>query len=390
MESRRHRARGSLVLLVVLVLEVAPWIGSGSGADCPAGCWCLESSRTASCSGLTTAPSSLPRYIQTLSLTGGDLVNLHSLRSMSQLTALNVSSNQLRRLEPGLFSGLSALRSLDLSDNPLCNVPPGALQELLNLSSLHLSRVLSEKPDKGNDEHEKSPDGENVQCAGVLHGLLSAPFLRILDLSRNDLMSLTLTQLPTLREVDLRYNSLCSLSNITFSEAMEIEFLDLRNNKFEGVSVAELEGLKRAGKNGVHMRLSGNPFVCDCELRDFVSWLMNHSDMIQDLAEIHCASPAILKGAILSQLTIADLSCELGPQLPVVLQTSYVFLGLVLAVVGVVFLLVLYLNRQGIKRWAIEGREFCLDRMANSYYYRYEHEVPQLAGGSEELTSVHA
>uniref|UniRef100_A0A8C4Q4A7 Trophoblast glycoprotein n=1 Tax=Eptatretus burgeri TaxID=7764 RepID=A0A8C4Q4A7_EPTBU len=295
---------------------------------------------------------------------------------MHPIHLLPHSSNQLRQIEPGLFSVLSALHSLDLSDNPLCNVPPGALQELLNLSSLHLSRVLSEKPDDGNDGHEKSPEGENVQCPGVLHGLLSAPFLHFLDLSRNDLMSLTLTQLPALRQLDLRYNSLCSLSNITFSEAMEIEFLDLRNNKFKGISVAGLEGLKKARKNGIHVRLSGNPFVCDCKLRDFVSWLVNHSFMIQDRAEIHCASPAMLKGAILSQLTVANLSCELGPQHPVVLQTSYVFLGLVLAVVGVVFLLVLYLNRQGIKRWAIEGREFCLDRMANSYYYRYEHEAP--------------
>ncbi|KFO84370.1 Trophoblast glycoprotein-like, partial [Buceros rhinoceros silvestris] len=38
---------------------------------------------------------------------------------------------------------------------------------------------------------------------------------------------------------------------------------------------------------------------------------------------------------------------------------------------GIVFLMVLYLNRRGIKRWLHNLREACRDQM-EGYHYRYE------------------
>ncbi|CAL8249678.1 unnamed protein product [Boreogadus saida] len=53
------------------------------------------------------------------------------------------------------------------------------------------------------------------------------------------------------------------------------------------------------------------------------------------------------------------------------LQTSYAFLGWVLGLVGMVSVLVLYLNRKGMKRWVTETREACRDALAG-YRHRYE------------------
>ncbi|KAG1936149.1 trophoblast glycoprotein [Pimephales promelas] len=61
------------------------------------------------------------------------------------------------------------------------------------------------------------------------------------------------------------------------------------------------------------------------------------------------------------------------------LEPSYVFLGMVLALIGVIFLLVLYLNRKGIKKWIYNIRDACRDHM-EGYHYRYEiNSDPRLA-----------
>uniref|UniRef100_A0A6I8PDK4 LRRCT domain-containing protein n=1 Tax=Ornithorhynchus anatinus TaxID=9258 RepID=A0A6I8PDK4_ORNAN len=52
------------------------------------------------------------------------------------------------------------------------------------------------------------------------------------------------------------------------------------------------------------------------------------------------------------------------------LEASYVFFGLVLALIGGVFMLVLYLNRRGLQRWLATVRAACRDQM-EGYHYRY-------------------
>ena len=59
-----------------------------------------------------------------------------------------------------------------------------------------------------------------------------------------------------------------------------------------------------------------------------------------------------------------------GPEL----EASYVFFGLVLALIGLIFLMVLYLNRRGIQRWMRNLREACRDQM-EGYHYRYEQDA---------------
>uniref|UniRef100_A0A8C0HAQ4 Trophoblast glycoprotein n=1 Tax=Chelonoidis abingdonii TaxID=106734 RepID=A0A8C0HAQ4_CHEAB len=76
-----------------------------------------------------------------------------------------------------------------------------------------------------------------------------------------------------------------------------------------------------------------------------------------------------LKNATITQLRSRPALRRINIQSQ--LQTSYVFLGIVLALIGAIFLLVLYLNRKGIKKWMYNIRDACRDHM-EGYHYRYE------------------
>ncbi|XP_034523489.1 trophoblast glycoprotein-like [Ailuropoda melanoleuca] len=96
-----------------------------------------------------------------------------------------------------------------------------------------------------------------------------------------------------------------------------------------------------------------------------------------------CAAPRALQDRPFLDLDEARLRCTdgdadgrgeevevAGPEL----EASYVFFGLVLALIGLIFLMVLYLNRRGIQRWMRNLREACRDQM-EGYHYRYEQDA---------------
>uniref|UniRef100_A0A8C4VCG8 Trophoblast glycoprotein n=1 Tax=Gopherus evgoodei TaxID=1825980 RepID=A0A8C4VCG8_9SAUR len=64
-----------------------------------------------------------------------------------------------------------------------------------------------------------------------------------------------------------------------------------------------------------------------------------------------------LKNATIAQLRSRPVLRRVSLDIQSQLQTSYVFLGIVLALIGAIFLLVLYLNRKGIKKWMYNIRD---------------------------------
>uniref|UniRef100_A0A4W5R2L2 LRRCT domain-containing protein n=1 Tax=Hucho hucho TaxID=62062 RepID=A0A4W5R2L2_9TELE len=84
----------------------------------------------------------------------------------------------------------------------------------------------------------------------------------------------------------------------------------------------------------VRVYLSLNPFRCNCELESFYFWLKNSSQCV-DAARLLCAEPVAKKGIPIERLRGEDVDC-LNENLEAV---SYVFLGIVLALIGIVFLM---------------------------------------------------
>lgn len=259
------------------------------------------------------------------------------------------------------FSALLNLRFLDLNGNQLAlihpealNIPGSPLQELNLSRSLYNFTALT--------------DLTTALRWGGLRGLLR------LDLSGNQLALLPpgmFSHLPNLQQLFLTNNSLVAVYSGTFSGMNYLQVLDLTQNAFRTFRGDALQELEKLGN--IRILLGDNPYTCTCESRSFVAWL-NESRAQVDVDAVRCASPSGLSDTRLRGLGVQAIGCVVPVQPEVAdltLQTSYVFLGLVLGFVGMVFLFVLYLNRKGMKKWINEMRDACHD-VLEGYHYRYE------------------
>ncbi|XP_035481714.2 wnt-activated inhibitory factor 2 [Scophthalmus maximus] len=309
---------------------------------CPASCACARDSGTVTCrdGGDSEVPGDVPDWTATLILVGRNISTLQRGAFMSNgteldMTTLSLSYNGIRAIEPYAFLGLPRLHLLDLSHNQLESISARAFHGLPELRSLYLNDSLL------------------PSAAAQLSNALSAQSLR------------------NLHRLELAGNRLKSIPLVTL-DSYNLHALVLVNNSIESIgweNVTNLYQLKR-----IRVYLSSNPFRCNCGLEAFYYWLKN-SSQCADAGRLLCSEPEAKRGVPVEKLRGEDVDC-MTENLEAV---SYVFLGLVLALIGVVFLMVLYLNRGGIKRWLNNIREACRDHM-EVYHYRYEQDSdPRLA-----------
>ncbi|KAM9667338.1 trophoblast glycoprotein [Trichechus inunguis] len=379
--------------LARLALVFLGWVSSSSPASsalslfsavstqpplgyCPPPCECSEAARTVKCvnRNLTVVPADLPLYVRNLFLTGNQLAVLPAgafarRPPLAELAALNISGSRLEEVRAGAFEHLPSLRQLDLSHNPLADLSPFAFSgsnASVSTPSPLVELMLNHIVPPADEQQNRSFEG---MVAAALRAGQALRGLRRLELASNHFLYLprdVLAYLPGLRHLDLRNNSLVSLTYVSFRNLTDLESLHLEDNALKVLhndTLAELQGLPH-----VRVFLDNNPWVCDCHMTDMVAWLQE-TEVVQGKARLTCAFPEKMRDRVLLQLSSSDLDCD--PILPPSLQTSYVFLGIVLALIGAIFLLVLYLNRKGIKKWMHNIRDACRDHM-EGYHYRYE------------------
>ncbi|XP_075277420.1 trophoblast glycoprotein-like [Opisthocomus hoazin] len=323
----------------LLPLAVPPTAAPPGG--CPSACYCVATPELVQCryERLEEPPRDLPLAVHNLSISGSNLSVLHrsafASRPLPDLRLLRLRHDNVQTVEDMALQGLPALRTLDLSHNPLVSVAAGAFAGAPALRTLQLNQALLAAP-------------LEEQLALALRNLS----LRRLELAGNALRALPAALLPA-----------------------GLEELDLHNNSLQRLTAAELRSLEAPGLRGLRVTLGTNPLSCDCALRPFLAWLRAEA-RVPDARSLRCAGPPALRGAALLRLRPEGLACgsaEGGE--PGRLETaSYVFFGIVLALIGIVFLMVLYLNRRGIKRWLHNLREACRDQM-EGYHYRYEQDA---------------
>ncbi|NWS56762.1 TPBG protein, partial [Chunga burmeisteri] len=333
--------------------------------SCPDLCECSEVAKTVKCvnRNLTAVPPDLPPYVRNLFITGNRLAPLPAgafpAQRLPDLSALNLSGNHLEGVEAGALAALPALRQLDLSGNPLVSFSPQAFGEGGSpLEELALRGALRDH-------------GVVLSLAAMLQSGALRNLSR-LELADNGLVLLPVgmfTALPALRQLDLSNNSLVGLRNVSFQGLGQLQSLNLSDNSLSMLrngTLAQFRSLPALR----HISLGRNTWVCDCAIEDLVAWL-KESDQVEDKEALTCAYPDKMLGKALLKISSSDLNCSVPIDLPSQLQTSYVFLGIVLALIGAIFLLVLYLNRKGIKKWMHNIRDACRDHM-EGYHYRYE------------------
>ncbi|XP_045896969.1 wnt-activated inhibitory factor 2 [Micropterus dolomieu] len=309
---------------------------------CPPTCICARDSGTVTCRDGedTEVPGDIPEWTSTLILKGRNISTLHRGAFMvngteMEITILSLSYNGIQTIEPYAFLGLPRLHLLDLSHNQLESISARAFHGLLELRSLYLNYSFL------------------PSATAQLSNALTTQSLR--NLHRLELAGNRLKSIP-LERLDI-YN---------------LHALVLINNSIENIGGANISELYQQRRIRVYLSL--NPFRCNCELEAFYYWLKN-SSMCPDSGRLLCREPEAKRGIPVEMLRGEDVDC-VNENLEAV---SYVFLGIVLALIGVVFLMVLYLNRRGIKRWLNNIREACRDQM-EVYHYRYEQDSdPRLA-----------
>ncbi|XP_033957546.1 trophoblast glycoprotein [Pseudochaenichthys georgianus] len=332
---------------------------------CPDKCLCF--SQTVKCQNqdLDAIPHSLPANTKFLFVTGNNIshIGVDSFpTSLEMLTDLYLSGNQMETVDAMVFDNLPNLVRLDLSNNDIQTFSGRAFLLENKVQLLNLSRSFH--------NHSSMDVLQSVLQSGNLVQLTA------LDLSNNDLVILPddiFNSLFSLVTLSLQNSSIISIQNGTLRAPPLLE-LDLRDNSLRDLPATSMEEFDL--KPALLIRLSGNPWRCDCFIDDMLLWLKNSTQVV-DVHNLTCSDPKALRRQPLLQLDQARLKC-LG-NMEGVLETSYVFLGLVLALIGVIFLLVLYLNRKGIKRWMYNIRDACRDHM-EGYHYRYEiNSDPRLA-----------
>ncbi|KAM4580712.1 trophoblast glycoprotein [Odontesthes bonariensis] len=332
---------------------------------CPDKCLC--SSQTVKCQNqdLDAIPSDIPAKTKFLFITGNNISNISEASFPTRLeflTDLDLSGNEVENVDEMVFVNLPNLTQLDLSNNKIRTFSDRAFPHDSKLQLLNLSRSIH------NDSFGDL----------VLDILNSADFLQLttLDLSNNDLVYLppgTFASLSNLSSLSLQNNSLITIQNLTLKQT-PLRDLDLRNNSLKDLAATSLAEFSL--KPGLQIRLAGNTWRCNCFIDNMLMWLKNSTQVV-DSQNLTCTDPEVLRHQPLLQVEKSQLKCLTNME--GVLETSYVFLGLVLALICVIFLLVLYLNRKGIKKWMYNIRDACRDHM-EGYHYRYEiNSDPRLA-----------
>ncbi|KAM7382492.1 hypothetical protein PAMP_002219 [Pampus punctatissimus] len=340
---------GMMHLLFLLVVVL-------SCQGCPDKCTC--SMQTVKCQnqGLDAIPSSLPANTKVLFITGNNIsrINVDSFpTSLQQLTDLYLSGNEMEYVDAKVFHNLPNLVRLDLSNNKIEMFSEEAFPDDNKLQLLNLSRCFY--------NHSIFDALSFLQRGNLLQ-------LKVLDLSNNNLVILPddiFTGLSNLVNLSLQNSSMIAIQNGTL-KVPPLQDLDLRDNSFRDLTATTMAEF--SNKPELHIRLAGNPWRCDCFIEDTVLWLKDSTQVV-DLQNLTCVDPENLRRQLLVEIERSELKCS--SDMEGVLETSYVFLGLVLALIGVIFLLVLYLNRKGIKRWMYNIRDACRDHM-EGYHYRYE------------------
>lgn len=172
-----------------------------------------------------------------------------AFRSVGQkLERLSLCSTGPYRLESGFFSNTS-LKILDLSGNHMILDTEDALSGLEDtLQVLYASEI------------------------GLTSLDIFANFtkLEILKVNNNEIVSLgrrTAMSLTSLQALDLRRNRFTNWAKPAFSHMPSLRLLDLRSNT---INVINREMMRDFG-NVSFLALSGNPMVCNCHAKEFIT-----------------------------------------------------------------------------------------------------------------------
>ncbi|XP_067856090.1 leucine-rich repeat and transmembrane domain-containing protein 2 [Heptranchias perlo] len=169
----------------------------------------------------------------------------------SNIKSLSLSNNKLSTLPALTFTNFTTLEKLDLSSNYLDQLPSNVFDYISSLTDLNLRNNSIRSLDK------------NI-------------FYKTTNLQRLDLSANGLSQIPLL----------------LFDEMQNLTWLNLEENRMQNLEREAFESLELLQQ----LQLGGNPWECDCSLRDFKHWMEWFLYKGGKLDGIECFLPKDLRG----------------------------------------------------------------------------------------------
>jgi Leucine-rich repeat (LRR) protein len=175
------------------------------------------------------------------------------------LEFIDFNNNNLKTLNPDVFQNNPILRSVDLSSNSLVRIHDTTFHKNPNLEYLRLSK----------NKHLRFHSGLLILASSLK--VFHAQHCNLSHLSCDFFKNAT-----NLRELLLDNNNFTSLDCVSNTDSdeyvdtlTELQVIDLSNNQLQTIDVEIFKNKMTQLKS---LRIEGNPFLCDCKLRNAWLW----------------------------------------------------------------------------------------------------------------------
>lgn len=327
----------------------------------PLGCVCND--RNVTCTEVWPNKDHIPQGVVSLTITGCSGprtlgTSNDTFGELKQLEVLNLTSNTIIGFKSASsfhHRQLPVLRELILDGNNLTMTHHQVFNGLSNLEVLSLKNAF-------NNSRKVFSD------LNITFTRSSFQSLRELYLDDNNfgllgkgLFLFDGGKESIVQKISLRNCSLIALTDGIFQKKFtpELSVIDLSENKIMYIDnevhsevLADFDAFGRQ----LTLDLTNNTFSCDCDLEPFRTWLNQTSVNLVEKQSLTCdtARNSTFVGDSIVSLNSNNLECEYFPIIETnQMKLPYIILSIIFGVIGLLFLIIMYMRREEIGLWII-------------------------------------
>jgi Leucine-rich repeat (LRR) protein len=302
------------LLLVVLLLQTAVMVWlcvailptrmakkCSDECSCDAGRYNVDSTNPS----LTKTSSNFLKHVRQLTISSQYIPSFGNdtflSEGLTELEEISVKFSGLRTIELGALNGLTNLKNLDLFGNEISEILPGTFEKMRRLLNLNLmnNSIESLKVDAFSGLISLIQLDLRMNKLKYVHPntFLSLPKLKNLILYGNVGL-----HIPTDRNLIISHSlshlfiGQCNISSVsveTFANVSSLHWIDLSENNLRTLDIDILRTLPTLSG----MYLDGNPFHCDCQLKETWRWCVDHNiETVYEELTPKCETPSGMKG----------------------------------------------------------------------------------------------